>query len=574
MHNDSSLSRRQWLGHVSLPVIAASLGSSFVASQASAQTSPGATGAGSNSSRDEASPGARIYDVRAFGAKGDGTTLDTAAVQAAIDACHQERGGTVLIPAGDFVIGTIELRSNVTIHLVAQGKLLGSPKMEDYRAGTGVPSGNGNIVMIYAANAENVTIEGHGTIDGNGAKFYTGKGDNTGPGQNSADGYFGRPHLIIWYKVKNLVVRDVFLTASAYHCMRTLQCERVYFDSLRIYNRVNKNNDGFHLQSTQHAHIVNCDVKCQDDACALFGSCKFITVTNCTFSTRWAIFRFGGGEAENITVSNCVIYETYGCVIKMAGRSGSRYENMSFSNLIMKDVTGPITVGLNSARRSGSSNAPVDPNAPRPKGIIRNISFNNIRATVVGTIRQHADLPFPSNAHPGEVRACITVNGVGDDIIENVSFNDVYVTYEGGGTAEEAAVRNVPQVAGEYFQIGTPPAYGIFARNVRGLTVNNVRLAVQNPDLRPAVVFDHVTDATVSGLSAQGNDKAESLLRFIETQDTLITSPRVTAAAPVFLQVEGAASGGITVEGGDISKAPKALSFAGGAKESSVKLRG
>src|SRR5262249_1783453 len=143
-----------------------------------------------NPSTDEKSLGARVYNVRDFGAKGDGVTLDTVPVQAAIDACTNDKGGTVLIPAGKFVVGTLELKSNVTLHLAAQGRSLGSGSAEHYKAGNGIPPGNGNIVLLSAANAENIAIEGLGTIDGNGAKFFTGKGDNTGPGQNSAEGYF------------------------------------------------------------------------------------------------------------------------------------------------------------------------------------------------------------------------------------------------------------------------------------------------------------------------------------------------------------------------------------------------
>src|ERR1051326_6860949 len=177
--------------------------------------------------------GARVYNVRAFGAKGDGTTLDTAAVQSAIDACTRDRGGTVLVPAGDFVVGTVELKSNVTLHLAAAGRLLGSDKPGDYSAGKGVPPGNGNVVLLYAVDAENVTIEGPGSIDGHGDKFYTGHGDNTGPGGNRAEGYFQRPHLAIFYRCRNLAVRDVFLTRSAYHCVRILQCRNVKLEGVR-----------------------------------------------------------------------------------------------------------------------------------------------------------------------------------------------------------------------------------------------------------------------------------------------------------------------------------------------------
>lgn len=556
-----SITRRKLLGGMSTPIIAASLGSDMLAATGAVagQSSPPAT--------DDKNLGARIYNIREFGAKGDGTTLDTAAVQAAIDACHRDRGGTVLVPAGEFLVGTLELKSNVTLHLAAQGRLLGSGNKEHYRAGNGVPPGNGNIVMLSAANAENITIEGRGTIDGNGAKFFTGKGDNTGPGQNSSEGYFQRPHLIIFYRCKNLLVRDVFLTASAYHCMRILQCSRVYLDGVRIHNRVNKNNDGFHINSCEYVHIVNCDVACQDDACALFGSNKFVTVTNCSFSTRWSVFRFGGGQAENITVSNCVIYDTYGCPIKMRCGARTRFENITFSNLILKNVTGPISIGLDSSR-----GARPNENAQPVKGVIRNIAFNGLRATVVAKGQQHEDLPFASEYRPGETRTCIVINGVAGEAIEEISLHDVHVIYEGGGTLEEAA-REVPNLAGEYFEIGTPPAYGLYARNVRGLTLHNVRFEMTTPDLRPAVVFDQVTDAALNGLSAQGHPQADSLLRFVNTRDVLLTASRILTPAAVFLKLEGASSDGIVIDNGHLSKAGTPLAYGRGATEKAVKLR-
>ncbi|PYS74790.1 MAG: glycoside hydrolase [Acidobacteria bacterium] len=544
----------------SVPPIAASLGVALL--------NPMTAAAQTNATSAEKLAGARVFNVHDFGATGDGVTLDTMAVQAAIDACFKDKGGTVLIPAGTFMVGTIELKSNVTLRLAAQGRLLGSEKPEHYKAGNGIPPGNGNIVMISAANAENVTIEGAGTIDGNGAKFFTGRGDMTGPGQNSAEGYFQRPHLMVFYKCTNLTVRNVFLTASAYHCTRILECNRVFLDGVRIYNRSNLNNDGFHLNSSQYVHIINCDVVCQDDACALFGSNKFVTVTNCTFSTRWSVFRFGGGEAENITINNCVIYDTYGCPIKMRCGARSRFENITFANLVMKNVTGPITIGLDSTRRNNTNSTA----SPPVKGIVRNIAFNGIRATVVAEGRQHPDLPWPQKFRPGETRHCIVVNGVGDEIIENVTFQDIHVMYEGGGTVSEAAAE-VPQIAGEYFEIGTPPAYGLYARNVRGITLNNVRFEVAKPDLRPALVFDNVSDATVSGLSACGTATAKSLLRFKNTHDVLMTATRVMTPAASLLDLVGPINSGITIDGGDISKAAKPLTLSDGGLAKAVRIR-
>jgi polygalacturonase len=581
MHpTENPLSRREWLERVSGPAVAATLGSTFLAaaSSAVAQTLPPSAATLSSSSAAAGDPkllGARIYNVRDFGAKGDGATVDTAAVQAAIDACTRDHGGTVLIPAGDFVVGTLELKSNITLHLATKGRLLGSPNKEDYHAGRGIPTSNGNIVLLGAADLENITIEGNGTIDGNGLKFWTGQGDNTGPGQSSAQGYFQRPHLIVFSKCKNVRMRDVTLLASAYHCTRVLNCEQVWFDGVRIYNRVNKNNDGFHFNNCQYVHVINCDVKCQDDACALFGSNKWVTVTNCTFSTRWSIFRFGGGECENITVSNCVIYDTFGCVIKMACRARSRFENITFSNLIMRNVTGPITIGLQSTRRNPNATAPATPaDTNVAKGIVRNIAFNGIRAYVVAEGRQYPDMHWEQGYREGERRTCITLNGVGDEFLENISLTDVHVIYEGGGTAEEAAIRNVPQVAGEYFEIGPRPAYGLYARNVRGLSLQNIRLEFTQPDLRPAVIFDHVQDATVNGLAVQGNPQAESVLRFIDSRDVLLTAARVLTPAAVFLRAEGKDNTAITIDGGAIDKAAKPLELTNGAVATAVKIRG
>jgi len=510
----------------------------------------------------------RIFNIRDYGAKGDGKTLDTAAVQATIDACTQAHGGTVLVPPGDFLTGTIELKSNVTLHVDAGGQLLGSGAPEHYSAGRGIPPNNGNVVLLFANDAENIAIEGNGTINGQGALFFTGKGDNTGPGQNRAAGYVQRPHLLILYRCRHVLVRDIFLTASAYHCARILECKYVRLDGVRIHNRVNLNNDGFHFNSSEHVNISNCNIACQDDACALFGSNKYVTVTNCTFSTRWSVFRFGGGQSEDITVSNCIIYDTFGCPVKMRFGAGSGIENASFSNLILKNVTGPFSIGLDSTRGNTAQSS-----APPGKGYVRNVLFQGIQATIAATGQQYADMAWRQNYRPGETRTCIVLNGVGGDLLEEIRFNGVHATFAGGGTAEEAARLDVPKMAGEYFELGTLPAYGLYARNVRRLTLQDVRFEVAAADLRPAVVFDHVQDVAFNGFSAQGNPQADSLLRFSNTRDALLSACRVLTPTAAFLHLEGDQSGGITIDGGDLSGAASSLTFSKGAKKQAVRLR-
>jgi hypothetical protein len=562
-HNTSTMTRRSWLGAVSTPALAAAL-------------APAAASAAERvASTDQ---GARIYNIRDFGAKGDGKTLDTAALQAAIDACTRDGGGTVLVPAGTFVIGTTELKSNVTLHLAASATLLGSGNGKDYHAIAAIPLegdstlGDGNWALLFAVEGKNITVEGPGTIDGQGQLF----NNYANKEQLPPAGIFGpqRPYHLLFHRCQNIVVRDLELLRCAFHSIRVIQSERVRMEGLYIHNRVNVNNDGFHFISAKYVTISNCVLLVQDDACALFGSCQFVTVTNCVFSTRWSVFRFGGGDVKNISVSNCVIYETYGCPIKV-GAGRMTLENVSFSNLILQDVTGPIAVNFSGRSRNEDGGAP-----PAPAGFVRNLSFSHIRASVVAAPHpeRYTDMPTIGKIYPGEQHSCISLNGLDGVWIENVTFDDVHVTYAGGGSAQLAAKRNVPQTTREYFGVWGeepvgPPAYGLYARNVKGLTLNNVRFTVQEPDLRPAVVLDNVQDAAIHALSAQGNPAAESVLRFTRVKDALLTASRVLTEAAAFLQIEGDANSNVVVDGGDLTKAASPLALQAGAKKTAVKIR-
>jgi len=562
--DERSDARREWLRKMALPVSGAVLSANLLRRQ-----NTGSTAESAAEDRDDL--GARVYNVRKYGAKGDGKTVDTAAVQAAIDACHGDGGGTVLVPAGTFVIGTVELKSYVTLRIAAAGKLLGSAEGKQYHAVDAVPlSGDttlkdGNWALLFAVNAKKITIEGPGTIDGQGARFYSPVRGTPPP---SGLGDSRRPYHVLVYRCEDLSIRNITLLDSAYHSIRVIQSRRLHMDSIYIHNRVNINNDGFHFISAEYVTVSNCILKCQDDACALFGSCKYVTVTNCSFSTRWSVFRFGGGSAENISVSNCVLYEVDGCPIKFQGDPGSRFENMSFSNLILKDVTGPISISVGGRLPPPNDTIPV---------VVRNISFSNIHGTVTSNPPPLSESTFTGgremSRYKGEEKACIVLNGINQSILENISFDDIHLTFEGGGTAEEAARRDLPEVFGEYFELGTLPAYGLYVRNARGVTLQNVRFRVSKTDLRPAVIMDHAEDVAFNGLSVDGNKEAESVLRFIDCKEILLTAARVLTPSSTFLQLEGAATEGIIVEGGDLSKAASPVALKHGATEKALKLR-
>jgi hypothetical protein len=284
----------------------------------------------------------------------------------------------------------------------------------------------------------------------------------------------------------------------------------------------------------------------------------------------------------------------------------SRFERISFSNLVMRNVTGPISIGVGPSGRSGhhpggqslpagsstngmaqaaapagssaSTNAPSgfalvpDPEESSEKpGICRNISFNGIFA-LVSKPYQIPDVAVTGTYNPGEIFSCIALNGVAPGYLEDIRFNDVHVIFPGGGTVEQGANRNVPQIADKYFRNGILPSYALFARGVHGLTLNNVRFEMTAPDLRPAIIFDHVTDAAVTGLNVQGQKDAESVLRFIESQDVFMSATRLLTPATTFLQMEGQ-NANITLDGGDLSKAAGPVAYKYGATPDAVKLR-
>jgi hypothetical protein len=178
------------------------------------------------------------------------------------------------------------------------------------------------------------------------------------------------------------------------------------------------------------------------------------------------------------------------------------------------------------------------------------------------------------HVYEGEHNSCITLNGMGDYYLENISFTDIQVKFAGGGTAEQAAKRDIPNVAAEYFGVwdkapGGPPAYGLFARNVKGLALHNVRFEYEGTEMRPALVFDNVRDASVTGLTVQGSPQTEAL-RLINSKDVMFTATRLLSPAKTFLQVEGAASENIIVTGSDMKKATRPLDFQNGAAKNSV----
>jgi hypothetical protein len=525
------------------------------------------------SRRKSANESPNIFSIRDFGATGDGVTPDTSAIQAAIDACTKLGGGTVLLPPGNYLSGTITLKDNVTLHVGPSARLLGSTSLADYPSVRHDAGGMFGLeyldyCLIHACGAHHITLTGEGIVDGQGAAFPYGTENFNFEDQASAlnQQSFIRPTLLRFADCHDVTISHLTLRDAASWCGNMEKCRELRIHGVHLINRANQNNDGLDLNQCEDVMISDCHLDCGDDAIALQEGGLRIVVTNCIISTRWSAVRLGPaahGVFRDIAVSNCVIYDTYGAAVKIQEVEGGVMENISFDNLVMEHVTGPISLRLGGYlgwRNERKESLPI--------GVLRNIRFSNIRAAVADDAYP---LPHEVPAFPGEKKSCLNITGVPGYFVENVSFRGVHITFPGGGSREDAQ-RDVPELRDrypEYHMFGTLPAYGIYLRHVKGLTFEDVTLDTAAPDLRPALVGDDVEDLELSNFRAAGSG-ASMLLRLRGARQVYLHGCRPLNDVPLFLSVEGAGSRDILLQANDLRRAGRSCALADGAPPEAI----
>ena len=431
---------------------------------------------------------AKDYNVLDFGAKADGTTLDTQAVQQAIDLCSKDGGGQVLIPSGKVVlIGTIYLKSFVTLYLENGAVLLGSPNYSDYTTDTHKNTYKNEPHMdrclIFARDAHSFSIEGKGTIDANGHP------------KNFAKEKGGRPMMLRFLNCNDIHLKDVSLLNPAAWTSAWLYCNEIVVDGIKIISRVNHNGDGLDFDGCTNVRVSNSSFDTSDDSICLQTSradkpCKDITITNCVFTSKWAAMRFGlasRGDFESVTVSNCTFHDILDSGLKIQMNEGGEMKNMIFSNIIMKNVPRPIFMTFCQQR------AGVDaPKEMAPMKAMHGFIFENI-------IVDNREL---------DKNSAILITGMPNHYITDIQLKNIQITISGGGTKEDAAKKHLKEFTletmgdwwPEYSKIGTLPASGIFARHIDGLSIDHIYINILNKDARKAVVFDDVLNGSATNV--------------------------------------------------------------------------
>jgi polygalacturonase len=400
----------------------------------------------------QAADGSKVFDVRQFGAKGDGKTPDTEAIQKALDECGKAGGGTVIFSPGIYLSQPITIRTKTTVLLDAGATLLASTNQSDFMKTPGdwlqAKSGGDFIPLIAGKDLTDVTITGKGTIDGNGAVWW----EEAEKARQKVSGFtLPRPNLIVLTRCKNVRLENLTVQNSPkFHFVPT-ECEGVVISNVTILAPEHAaNTDAIDPSSCKNVLITRCRIDVGDDNIAIKAgkklaerefACEDITVTDCTFlhGHGMSIGSETSGGVRNVTVKNCTFENTEnGLRIKSQRGKGGIVENISYSDITMKNVNPAITLTCyymnNSAgdtarpAGAGSNSTPaIASNTP----VYRNIRISNLKATCP------------------QVAGIIT--GLPESMISNVVFENVQIS------------------AAKSFEI----------RNAKGIQLKNVTVSVK-----------------------------------------------------------------------------------------------
>ena len=512
----------------------------------------------------------RIFDVRTFGAVGDGQTLDSAAINRTI-AAAADSGGTVYVSPGTYLCGTLVLKSNVTLYLESTAVILGSTNPSDYTLmrGPGIEEDAGQRHLIFARDAENITLAGPGTVDGQGAHFWTPNGHVPGSQFVDVTTFRFTPSkqrpspLLEFYNCKTVRIQDIRIQNAAGWTLRPIQCRDVFIDGITIKNPIyGPNTDGIDPTCCTNVFISNCLIETGDDAICIKSEAPYggepaisknITITNCVLSGCCNGLKFGTpsfGGFENVVFSNSVIYNNdvppseriiSGIAIEIV--DGGYVDGVMISNIRMQRTRNPVFV------RRGARH----PTAAPSKNFLRGVMIENVHAS--GSL----------------MTSCIA--GLPGAPIEDIVLSNIRIDSDDEGTAQEASRRDIPEVANLYPEIrmfGRLSAHGLYARHVKGLRVRNVEFKPAVSEARPAIVCEDVHDLEIDNLRTTPIAGESPVIRLIQSAEVSIRNCRAPVRAATFLEVAGGDSRAIVLSTSELTSATQRVALVENAPASAV----
>jgi len=455
--------------------------------------------------------------VDEFGAAGDGRNKDTRAIQAAIDSCTKNGGGTVFFPPGIYLSGSLHLKSNVALYLDHGATLLASPDDTDFDPYETLDFENDSdhetsyfhFALLWGEDVKRITISGTGTIDGNRNKR-------------------GGPKPIALKRCQQVLIENITILNAPNYAISMLGTDYVNIDGVSILNGYC---DGIDPDACRHVRISNCHIDSYDDAIVpktsyslgYHRSTEYLTVTNCQLATNCNAFKLGtesGGDFKYITVSNCVMFDritgrppTSG--ISLESVDGANIDGITIDNISMNNVRVPVFIRLGNRGR--------DMDEPIP-GTLQNVIISNITAT-------------------GADQACL-ISGIPGHFIKNVLLDNLSITYRGGGTTDHTDVE-VPELIDQYpsaTMFKQLSCFGFYLRHISNIKLEDIRFNLEAEDERHALVADDCNQLEIESLRTPRIKAGAPVISLQDVQEAVIRNCALPQGTGKFLSVNGAAS--------------------------------
>lgn len=428
-----------------------------------------------------------IYNIRDFGAKGDGTTFDSPAINKTIESCSSNGGGTVLVPPGVYLSGTIHLKSNMVFQIEAGATILGSKNMTDYQDVLDLERKNKNqwhSAIIVGNGISNIEISGHGIVNGNNVFNPDGEEEMRGP------------HAIYFYKSEDITIRDIFVKDASNYAHIMEECSNGSFRGVRVTGGW----DGIDLFNCRNFLITDCQFTTGDD-CVAGGGWEKVVVSNCTFNSSCNGMRNYKGGLKDVIFSNITIngpglfkhptHDTpskqqrliyhnswHGTNDSLSGfwlAGGGVIDNLIITNVTVRDLRCPIWMSVQGQN-----------------GSIRNIQISNLTATGVG-----------------KPNVASLIQGSVDKPIENILLTNITIQSVSVGT-KNMVDNPVLERVGDPIEL--PNCSGMYCRYIKDLSLHNIRFSKLEKDERPSLICEKIDRLEMSGVRGMDEGGQQAVL--------------------------------------------------------------